>query len=356
MPEVEQQFIVYVDTSYLSHMPNEQVADWNKLLLHAKKCKEDLNTRPKLEIHIHQVALEEYRTQSRDGLLATIEKTKSSIQSLARAWSGNPVGKSLPLPIPFDILDTYNYEIIDSESRKITENFIDHGVVKVKSEPHHDNLVRENYFAWGAPFDGVTIIDRADKNHRENRRKHIPDAWIYFAALDMREGAARFLCLCKDGNLTKALKAKNLDVFSDAAEIWKILNAGGGSSGDGGSSTLPTQPVVPSGGKASVSQQSAPPVSFDVDRTIQALQDTEKLLQVRILGYVHWFAPISKSDLSNLLQEKGHIARIINNASERLALSGLITDTGNHYIPGNKAVCEQAANSIMSEILEILDK
>ena len=348
MPDPGQQFIIYVDTSYLSHMPSEQAADWNKLLLHAKKCRENLDARPRIEIHIHHIALEEYRTQSRDYLLAAVEKAKSSIQSLTRVWSGNPVGKSLALPIPADMLDSYSYETIDSESHKITEHLLSHGVVKVESESHHDSQVRASYFAWDVPFDGVTIIDRADKNHRENRRKHIPDAWIYFAALDMTKREDRILCLCKDGNLAKALRAKTSDVFSDAAEIWKILNATGGEN----NSPPPPAPLTAPAGE----EQPASPISDDIDRAIQILQESEKLLHIRILGYVNWFAPISKADLSNLLQQKGHVARTVSNASERLALNGLITDTGNHYIPGNKAVCEQAASSIMSEILEILDK
>ena len=342
---------MYVDTSYLSHRPKEQEADWNRLLLYAQECQENIDKDPKVEIHISRIAIEEYRTQSRDNLLAAIEKAEMSLFQLRREWGGNPIGKLLSNPIKSDIFPAMDK--IESESQKIVEELLHHGVVIAEPQSHHGSRVWKNYFAWKAPFDGATLSQRSDKNSRDKRRKDIPDAWILEAALDILSEPVKLLCLCKDGNLSKALKDKKQCVYTDAAEILAIIDL---SASDSILSTTdafsPPDSLTDNGLKMNERLEAD---SSGVAMAIKNIQDEEKLLQMRILGYVNWFAPISKADLANLLQEKGHTVRIVNNVAERLALTGLIADTGNHYLPGNKAVCEQAANTVMSEILEILD-
>lgn len=345
MSDNKQNLVVYVDTSYLCMMPKEQVANWNRLLLLSKE--------EHAEIHISRVAVEEYRTQHRDKLIAEIEKTKTKLRSLQKEWRSNVISKSLGEPVDTEIFPSEDK--IEEQSHEMIKNLVEvHKVKILEPKPHHAANIWENYFSWKEPFRNASLSDRGERNIRDNRRKDIPDAWIYEAALDIPNDQTRLLCLCKDENLANALRKKVPDVFGDAAEILKILETPVADS----ESNVPLAPTSPS-----VLSESTLPINSDsnaeppdVGLAIKKLQDSEKLLQIRILGYVNWFAPVAKHDLANLLQEKGHAAQVINNASERLALSGLITDTGNHYLPGNKAVCEQAASSVMSEILETLDK
>lgn len=347
MSHEDKKIIVYVDTSYLNRIPTTQIPEWQKLLLHAKNCKDNLDTKPRLEIHISHIVAEEYRTQSRDELQASIEETYSNINNLTKTWNGNPIGKKIQPPNLAEIFPSHDK--IEDESHKIIEELKENGAIVIDIEPGHGKIVWENYFAWQPPFDGVSYKDRNDEKRREKRRTHIPDAWIYIAALDTQNEKVRLLCLCKDKNLANALKAQNLEVFSDAAEILKLLDTTP-------KNPTPITPAAPAITESSyVTATGIQPVS-EVDTSLAKIENDDKQLRIRILGYVQWFAPISKSDLSNLLINKGHAIQIINNTAERLALNGLITDTGNNYIPANKAVCNQAANLIMNEILEILDK
>lgn len=62
MPIENQKFVVYVDISYLINLSYRQRSGWERLLPYSKNCMENLKANPKLEIYIHQIVLEEYRT------------------------------------------------------------------------------------------------------------------------------------------------------------------------------------------------------------------------------------------------------------------------------------------------------
>jgi hypothetical protein len=81
-----------------------------------------------------------------------------------------------------------------------------------------------------------------------------------------------------------------------------------------------------------------------------------KDLDTKILGYVGYLETPSKDQLFNLLSRSGVSIEIARNAAERLAIAGLITDTGNHYLPGNKEATGLAAASIEPEIIKLLEE
>lgn len=326
-------------------MPREQVNAWARLL---RMCEEG-----KIEIHVSKIAAEEYRTKQRDRLIAEIEKTKSQIKSLRKSWKNNFFKDLLLTPPDNDILPSEvdilpELEEIDNLSLKNLDAWIQKNKITiVDPKPHHGLNAWNNYFAWNIPFRDVPIYQRNDDTQRDNRRKDIPDCWIYEAALDLVNEQVELICLCKDDNLANALKSTTKNVFKDAGEglaLIDILN-----------NPQPEQPVVPRADIDDNAEQTDGS-GRDLDAVLLNLHEEEKRLQIRILGYVKFFAPISDLDLTNLLLEKGHTEEMISNMIMRLTLSGLIANSGTSFLPGNKAVAEQAAVSVMAEITEIVGR
>jgi hypothetical protein len=63
----DETLIVFVDTSYLTYMGREEVADWERLLRMSKDRE--------IDIHLSKIAAEEYRTKRRDDLGAAIGRS-----------------------------------------------------------------------------------------------------------------------------------------------------------------------------------------------------------------------------------------------------------------------------------------
>jgi len=102
MEEGKNKFFVYVDTSYLTFMPSDEKADWNRLLEHSKACIADLNVEPRLEIHVSEIVLREYRGKMLDELSSKIEQAKVTMKRLRDEWYRNDIAKELNYPFPGD--------------------------------------------------------------------------------------------------------------------------------------------------------------------------------------------------------------------------------------------------------------
>lgn len=92
---------------------------------------------------------------------------------------------------------------------------------------------------------------------------------------------------------------------------------------------------------------------------LDELNDIDNTIVKRILGYSKWFEPLSKKNLSEMMDGL-HTEELLTNISERLCIEGLIIDTGNNLLPNNendeyREVCEQAMLSVADEILERLE-
>ena len=97
--------------------------------------------------------------------------------------------------------------------------------------------------------------------------------------------------------------------------------------------------------------------SIDLKVALQRVDDLgrdDREIRLKILSYVHWFAPISKDDLAGILQERQIAEKIVLSNSERLVDAGTIRDTGTHYLPGKDGVCEAIADSRIHELTELI--
>lgn len=294
----------------------------------------ELSKNRKVDIYISKIALEEWRTQKAEELISEI---RSATITIDRVWSRNIVAENFTNPN-----DRFSYpaeEVIKEESKKRVDTFVkDNRINVLNCTKEHTDSVLEDYFECNPPFN--------PNQSRENRRKDIPDAWIYQAAVDVYQDHDDFIVLCRDGNLSRVMSSlgENVTVYENAKEILDHLEP----------------EVIKDKEPPEDSVADVPPATADdanhLLESLQLLRNENAELEVRILGFVKWFDPVSKEDLHKQLVEKGYQGNIIENTAQRLVNAGVIRDTGHYYLPGNVEICEEAAHQIMNEILELVSQ
>lgn len=85
------------------------------------------------------------------------------------------------------------------------------------------------------------------------------------------------------------------------------------------------------------------------------LGEIDQDVRRRVLGYSRWYEPASKDQIFQKLAVLGHERELVANNARRLQDDGLIQITENHYLPLNEEICQQAAESLMAEILQELE-
>jgi hypothetical protein len=93
---------------------------------------------------------------------------------------------------------------------------------------------------------------------------------------------------------------------------------------------------------------------------LENMQEADAEIRKRILGYIHWFSPIQKSDLHHLLEPKGYDDEKIEHNARRLKQEEILIETERYWLTNKqdhemKEVCEQAMSLVMPEILEIME-
>ena len=86
------------------------------------------------------------------------------------------------------------------------------------------------------------------------------------------------------------------------------------------------------------------------------LGEIDQDVRRRVLGYSRWYEPASKDQIFQKLAVLGHERELVANNARRLQDEGLIQITENHYLPLNEEVCQQAAESLMTEFLHELEE
>ncbi|MEQ1704748.1 MAG: PIN domain-containing protein [Rickettsiales bacterium] len=338
-----QQFIVYVDTSYLTRMSHTERADWEQLLKHAENSSKDLNVKPSLEIRISEIALAEYRGKLRDELLAEIQRTNTQISSLSKTWQSSVIKKYLSYPFPQDVSPLPTKEQIESA----VENYIGEDLapyLKVSEiKEHHSKGFWQKYFNWESPFDKWTETERDDPKVREARRKHIPDAWILLAAIDAKNAKETFLCLCNDDGLSNALTGIEHLSYKSTKDVWDII--------------FPPPPVVVQP-VAPPSQQNVGSVPTSLDNLLsKAPNENISGIYLRLLGFVVPLNTPTHESLVNAVVAQGYDKRLTEACAILLSDESrpYIKNTGSHYIAVDKAICNEASSRLTLEIIEMLN-
>jgi len=340
--EQTQQFIVYVDTSYLTRMSHTERADWEQLLKHAENSSKDLNAKPSLEIRISEIALAEYRGKLRDELLAEIQRTNTQISNLNKTWQSSVIKKYLSYPFPQDASPLPTKEQIEGAVEKYIGESLSPYLKVSEVKEHHSRDFWQKYFNWESPFDKWTETQRDEPKVREARRKHIPDAWILLAAIDAKNAKETFLCLCSDDGLSNALIGIEHHSYKSAKEVWDIL--------------FPPPPVVQPVTSPSQQNIGSAPTSLD---TILSKAANENIggIYLRLLGFVVPLDTPTHESLINKVVARGYDKRLTEACAIILSdeFKPYIKNTGSHYIAGDKAVCNEASSRLTLEIIEMLN-
>jgi len=111
-------------------------------------------------------------------------------------------------------------------------------------------------------------------------------------------------------------------------------------------------PVLPKG----LAEEAPQPVvvaAGELEELFAAQTRPFALLDVKALGFVSYLRSTGKQAVIDLLVQSGVAAEAARNALERLALAGLITDTGHNYLAVEERQAEMAAQLVEPEMIKL---
>jgi hypothetical protein len=291
-----------------------------------------------LKIFIPHIVWEERRTQLLEEAYGNMRGLSKAFEKVTEQSARNIVFNGLTSPT----LIIWTEAEVDASSKKAMMAFAAENKVEIVSiAPDHADRAWQRYFNVEPPFN--------PDQPREHRRKDIPDSWILETAIDLAKKHPDLFALCGDHNLSTALTSIRIRVFEDARQVLDEIEI----------SPTPelverakeTQEAVPSQGKDMEAGK-----NNKLEEVLAGVQDRFKTLDAKILGYVSYLGSPSKDQLFGLLSREGVPAEIARNVAERLAIAGIITDTGNHYLSGNKEAGELAAALVEPDIIKLLEQ
>ena len=190
------------------------------------------------------------------------------------------------------------------------------------------------------------LIER--KKKREHRPKDIPDSWIFEAVVDLARKYPDLIALVSDGRLSSALKAEGIRVVPEHTVVLEEIEA---------SNPLELlEDILKIEDSISVAIQDSAAVtpSNELEHTLNNVRGLFKDFDSKVVGFVAYLGAPTKEELFDLLSQSGLALEMARNIAERLALSGVIKDTGDHYLVENKTVAEQAAKYVEPEIIKLI--
>jgi hypothetical protein len=269
------------------------------------------------KIYIPYIALEERRTQLVDDYVELMVPIETNIGNMGRgqmSW----ILQGLAAPEAF----LPKRAEVDNNSYSVLGKYLaDNKVEVLPYTMDHAHGAWKRYFGVEAPF-------RASEK-RANRRKDIPDSWILEATLELKGRTGRHCMLTKDGKLEGALKDAGFEVWKNVVELDEEIGR--------------TTTVSPIG--ATVRPASA----ASVDHLRSAAFENVALI---VLGINEALDAPDKETLFGQLEFAGVNRAIAEHEAITLVLSGVLKDTGNHFIPTDKAQAELAlAQPLVQECL-----
>lgn len=323
-------FHLLIDTSYLRR------AGFNdpnlRLLLHFSKT--DL-----LKIFVPHIVWEERRTQLLEVAFGKIKTVSDAFDKLKAELPRNFVLDGLPPPT----LSLWTRADLDVQSKKAMAEFAaEHKIEIVPLASDHADRAWERYFNTNPPFD--------PSKERENRRKSIPDSWIFEAAIDLHRKHPDLVALCDDGDLSLAMRSDGIRVLKDPEQLIDEIRS------PIVETVVDTIRVEDSVSVSLQENASATTPKTELELALEKAGEPFKNLDTKLIGYVAYLGTPTKNQLFDLLEQSGVSTEIAKNIAERLCISGVITDTGNHYLVKNLAVGDQASKSVESEIIKLLEE
>ncbi|MGC2049824.1 MAG: PIN domain-containing protein, partial [Gallionella sp.] len=171
-----------------------------------------------LRIFIPHIVWEERRTQLIENLYGKVRHLSESFKGITAEFGGSNFVQGLSPPT----LSIWSKTEIDAKSKEWMANFAaENGIEIIPLANDHAERSWQRYFNVDPPFNPAVV-------EREKRRKDIPDAWIFEAAIDVQRMHPDLSALCGDGALSNAMQTQGIRIFKEARqvldEIEKILD------------------------------------------------------------------------------------------------------------------------------------
>lgn len=325
--------IVFLDTGFFTKYSDQGKYDPDFL----KYSRDE-----KVVIITPHLCLEEWRSQKVQYLNDYLNDAHGNYNHHTR---NNPIADEILAPYPLRHPDQ---EEINEKSQKVVNDFVEaNGIIRYMAPIQHIDRTWTSYFRGFAPF-------RARKTPKD-----IPDAWVYEAARDIRfhedyKHLKNRFCIGSDSALKGHLQKLGfkpisvIDILEQLRQEEAISPIDVASTGSSTPSTL----------SAPASTPGISPAIYTLNDILgTALTDEMREIYIRVLGYAHWLSNPSKDKLFGMIERRGFRLDLVKAAASILSQPalGLIQDTGNHILPSNQAICEEAGNLITAEMIESLE-
>jgi rRNA-processing protein FCF1 len=295
-------FHVVIDTSVL-RQAHFRHPDFERLLRRSKKGS--------LHIYIPHIVLEEQRTYLLASAYTAMDKLNDAFAKIKSQGAFKIFTEGLPEPH----LVLWTKAELAQHSRQIFEKFLaDHKIEKLAIAERHAENAWARYFEIEPPFNA--------EEKREDRRKDIPDSWILEAAIDVLEKRGRHCALVNDGRLKDALRAAGFEIFTSVESLDIEIER--------------ATAVV--NGQAAAQENTG-------DLLSQLRGPAFKDVDIAILGLNEALDLPTKDTLFEQMGRVGVDREIAEHEARTLVLAGLLTDTGTHYLPTDRALARRAAAS-----------
>ena len=283
-----------------------------------------LSRERKFKLVVPHIVWEERRTQILEQEMKEVVAIQTAYEKVQRRSPGSMLGQLKLPPLPLPLWETE--QMIDASKAHMVDLAHSNNIEVIPLDPSHAARAWERYFDVEIPF--------KREEARVNRRRDIPDSWIFEVAIDLYHQEDGLVALCGDAKLQRCFDSISVRVFNKVEDLLLFLEAEDKDQSSSEDSPAGAQPPdTPKEGLAlSALMEAAQTTSLNADRTI--------------LGVIGYLKIVPKKDLDVMMTSLGIAEPIVRNAAERLALNGLIQDTGHTYIPKNRQACELAAAEV----------
>lgn len=170
-----------------------------------------------------------------------------------------------------------------------------------------------------------------------------------------QEAAARQIKVVgiKDlGQLVQELEASNSSLDYAALSAFDVVESAEGFEPESAPPTDALPPRVAAGEGTEGARQGADWVARRLKDALESVQEQE----TRVLGYVAYFGDANKVQLFDALAQSGLPPARAQNIADRLALVGLVQDTGHYYLVPDRELAQAAASLVEADIIALLTR
>lgn len=276
------------------------------------------------KIYIPEVVLEERRTQLLNDYNSHADAARGALLKMSQS-PVNMLLEGIPMPGP---LDLPSREDVDRNSRAVFRKYLaDNKVEVLPFTGEHASRALERYLHGRPPF------KPAEK--REPERKHIPDSWIFEAALDIKVRPGRHCVLVKDTRFQWALNDAGFEVFGEVDALDRVIEA--------------ATAVVPirAAGQAEAADATTAEAADTPLETLTVLEklraDAFKDFDVIVLGMNEALRNPDKEALFTTLEGLGVDRAKAEAMATMLMAVGVLREVGNRLLPTDVPIAQRMA-------------